>query len=276
MRFMSVPLNAGVVLIQLFALICIFRVTWLKVASLLFDVLHLGIYVFGGLFFWPWIWNNITVLWAAEKAKEGLSVNTKVACLAAIVLGAPALKLNEAAWLGWFDVADGRQVYFEAVTVDGKFVKAPSAFFLSHSYSVSHAYMGAQRIPGQYPYTMLASSDYVSRNESSGSCAAPKPEPDEVVETAEQRLERQQSLSRLLRAHHRKMLGREEAFGLGSYYFHLHHHPSNPFLYPEFNKLSLNDVIGYRLVIESVCHRMVDGKLAKRVLARNTEYFDVR
>jgi len=274
LQFACVPLNAVIVCVQLLAIVCVFRVGWLKVASLLFDALHLGIYVFGGLFFWPWIWNNITILWAAEKAKDGLSRSTKVACVAAILLGAPALKLNEAAWLAWFDVADARQVYFEAVTKDGRGVKAPSAYFLSHAYSVSHAYMGSQPVAGQYAYTMLASADSVERNKTSGTC--PVPDAPLAVETPAQRTERQARLSRLLRAHHQKMLGREAALGLGSYYLHLHHHPSNPFLYSEFNTLSLRDVVGYRLVLESVCHRLDQGRVVKTVRARNAEYFDVR
>jgi hypothetical protein len=277
LKFANVPLNAAVVAVQLFAIVCVFRVNWLKLSAIVYDALHIGIYVFGGLFFWPWIWNNVTVLWAASKAKEGLSLNTKIACFAAILLGAPALNLNKSADLAWFDVADARQVYFEAVTADGDAVKVPSAFFLSHSYSVSHAYMGAHQIEGMYPYTMLSSSDSVARNEADGTCPAMTPaEPGEKVETAEDRAARQDQLSRLLRAHHEKMLAREASFGPGNFYFHLHHHPSNPFLYPEFNKLSLKDVTGYNLVIRSVCHRMSEGRTANKVVASNTEYFDVR
>jgi hypothetical protein len=277
-----VPLNAAILIFQLFAIVCVLRANWLKLASVLYDCLHLGIYVFGGLFFWPWIWNNLTILWATGATKGELSLHTKVACLAAIVLGAPALKLNEAAWLAWFDVADARQVYFEAVTKDGRAVKAPSAFFLSHSYSVSHAYMGAYSAPGQYPYTMLASSHSVDRNELSGKCVAPGQLPSTVQEesgdqpeTPQQRAERQASLSRFLSAHHQKMLAREAKLGPGSYYLHLHHHPSNPFLYPEFNRLSLHDVVGYRLVLESACHSLEDGRVTKKVWARSSEFFNV-
>jgi len=277
LSFFNTPLNAFIVLVQLFAILCVLKVSWLKVTSILFDLLHIGIYVFGGLFFWPWIWNNLTIWWAARSQKQGLQINTKVACTTAILLGAPFLHVNSAAWLAWFDVADARQVYFEAVTRDGRAVKTPSAFFSSHSYSISHGYVGHHDVEGQYTGTTLASSLTLERNEKSGTCTAPSSfKETNYVETDAQRLARQATLQNFLTFHHNKMRTREAAVGRGSWYFHAHHHPSNPFLYEQFNALSLNDVIGYNLVLESVCHSMKDGHVEKKVLARTTEYYNVR
>jgi hypothetical protein len=276
LKLAVVPLNALIVLAQVFAIFCILRINWLKVTSFLYDCLHLGIYIFGGLFFWPWIWNNLTIWWAARSNNGEMSLNTKTACIVAILLGYPGLKLNEAAWLAWFDIADARQVYFEAVTQDGREIKVPSAYFLSHSYSVSHAYMGMHPLKNHFDHTMQASAGTVERNEWSGTCPDPATLPQTEGENVERRLERQASVARFLRAHHEKMVGREAMFGLGNYYVHLHHHPSNPFLYPEFNQLRLSDVAGYKLVFESVCHRLEDGKVAKFTWAKDAEYFDVR
>jgi hypothetical protein len=277
LQFFNTPLNAVIVLVQLFAILCVLKVSWLKVTSVLFDLLHIGIYVFGGLFFWPWIWNNLTIWWAARSQKQGLQLNTKVACIAAILLGAPILGVNSAAWLAWFDVSDARQVYFEAVTKDGDTVKAPSAFFTSHSYSVSHGYMGHQHMEDQYTATTLASTKTLARNETSGQCVAPSAINEEhPVENEQQKLARQATLGNFLAYHHDKMREREAAVGRASWYLHAHHHPSNPFLYGEFNSLSLNDVVGYNLVMESVCHSMKEGVVVKKVLARATEYYDVR
>jgi hypothetical protein len=273
----NIPLNAIIVFVQLFAIVCVLKVNWLKITSILFDLLHIGIYVFGGLFFWPWIWNNLTIWWAARSQKQGLAMQTKVACITAILLGAPFLSINSAAWLAWFDVADARQIYFEAVTKDGRTVKTPSAFFTSHSYSVSHGYMGHFSADGHYEGTQLASTDSVKRNELSGSCASPDTfEPEHAKETEEERIARQAKLGNFLAFHHAKMLQREAAVGRGTWYLHIHHHPSNPFLYDEFNALSLNDVVGYNLVLESACHSMKDGHVQKKVLARTTEFYDVR
>jgi hypothetical protein len=270
-----IPMNAAIVFAQLFALICVLRVSWLKIASLMYEALHIGIFILGGLFFWPWIWSNLTVWWAARTAKEGLSWNTKLACIATILLGAPALHINPAPPLAWFDLADSRQVYIEAVTKDGRHVKVPSAFFSSHSYSMSHAYLGSQAIEGQYDHTTLASSTSLERQQKDGQCVAPSTLAHAVPETAEARKMREVQLSRFLIAHHKKMLVRDPTQARQSYYFRFHHHPSNPFLYKEFNALSLEDVVAYQQVIESVCHSMNDGHVEKKVIARDTEYVSV-
>lgn len=276
--FFGTPLNAVIVVVQLFAILCVLKVSWLKVTSILFDLLHIGIYVLGGLFFWPWIWNNLTIWWAARsQKKQGLAMQTKVACISAILLGAPFLNINPAAWLAWFDVAEARHIYFEAVTEDGRTVKVPSAFFGSHSYSMSHGYIGHHGVEGHYDGTQLASTDSFERNELSGTCPSPSQLPKEIkLETEEEKLARQATLGRFLTYHHAKMLGREAAVGRGSWYFHAHHHPSNPFLYEEFNALSLNNVAGYNLVLESACQSMKDGRVEKKVLFRTTEFYDVR
>lgn len=251
------------------------KISWLKITSVLFDCLHIGFYVLGGLFFWPWIWNNLTIWWGARSQKQGLSFNTKVACIATIGLGAPALHLNEAAWLAWYDVADSRHVFIEAVTKDGEGVKAPNAFFTGHSYSISHAYMGNQPEANQYDFTQLGSSHVLAANKTSGTCPTPLPVASPASESPEARAERLGNLERFLKANHAKMLAREDTFGRGSYYWRLHHHPSNPFLYDAFNKLSPHDVVGYRLVTESQCLTMDHGKVVKKAWPRMAEYFSV-
>ncbi len=275
--FLNSPLNATIVIAQLGAIVCILRVNWLKTASILYDLLHIGIYIFGGLFFWPWIWNNVTVWWAARSSKQGLSRRAQAACIATILMGAPILGINPAAWLAWFDVAETRQIYFEAVTEDGQAIKVPGTFFGSHSYSVQHGMMATHHVPGQYAFTRNASTDSVQRNELSGTCPDPSSlDEQSAVETPEQKARRTRQLALFLRNHHADMQSHEDAVGRGLWYLHAHHHPSNPFLYQPFNALSLDRVTGYNLVMESVCHSMKDGRVQKRVLKRDTEHYDVR
>jgi len=55
-----------------------------------------------------------------------------------------------------------------------------------------------------------------------------------------------------------------------------HHHPSNPFLYADFNMLDLQDVTGYNVVVESVCHTHDHGKVQARAVGKLVEHFDVQ
>lgn len=142
----------------------------------------------------------------------------------------------------------------------------------SRAHSMSHAYLGAQAIMGQYGHTTLASSASLERQQKDGQCVAPSTFTHAKSETAEAR---EAQLSRFLIAHHKKMLARDPTQARQSCYFRFHHHPSNPFLYAAFNALSLETVVGYQQVIESVCHSMNGGHVEKKVVARDTEYVSV-
>ena len=277
LKFIAVPMNATILVAQCFAILCIFRINWLKISVVLYDLLHIGIYVFGGTFFWPWIWNNVTIWWAARGAKTPFSAHTTVACTLTILLGAPALKLNEAAWLGWFDVADSRQFHLKALTKDGREVEVPNAFFLTHSYSIGHGYIASFPIPGHYEWGMIGNSWDAARNEVSGTCPNPTTLPAQTPETSAEAAARHAALQSFLSAHHAKMLAREDAFGKGSYYLRLHHFPSNPYQFAAFNALSLKDVVGYRSVVKSACLDIRDGQVVTRKLwATHVEDYRVR
>lgn len=275
-RAFVIPLNLAIVGFQLFAVICVLRRSWLKIATYFYDLLHLGIWVLGGLFFWPWIWNNVTVLLATKRLPGSISLSAKAACCLTILLGAPFWPFQQSAFLGWYDVADARQIYFEAVTPDGV-VKVPSSYFLTHSYAVSHGYMDTVPHVGQYPHLRWwGSSGRYAQLQTSGDCPATVAAlgPGEA-ETAAEKARRLDSFGRFVRAHHAKMLARQTAVGQGSFYWRLHHHPSNPLMFDEFNRLDLAVVTGYRLVVESVCHDIDQGKPAGKVVGRLVEDIDV-
>ncbi|WP_072396586.1 hypothetical protein [Hyphomicrobium sp. CS1GBMeth3] len=271
---MIVPLNILIVGFQLFAIACVLRRSWLVVTTLFYDLMHIGIYVLGGILFWTWIWNNFTILLAVNAFKERISQAAKAACVFTILLGNPWAGLYGSARLGWFDVADARQIYFEAVTDNGE-VRVPASFFLSHSYGVSLGYVDTLPRSGHYgPSNWNTVRDY-TRQLTSGTCPAPESGPAKGEETAGQREMRLAKLGGFVRAHHDKMLDRAAALGKNNFYFRIHHHPSNPYLFPEFGRLDLKDVRAYNLVIESACYQLREGQVVKRVVGRTVERFDV-
>jgi hypothetical protein len=274
-QLLIVPLNVVIIGFQLFAIFCVLRLSWLKISTLFYDLLHVGIYVLGGLFFWPWIWNNFTILLAANSLRVSIPNHAKVACIVTILLGNPLVEFYRAARLGWFDVADARQSYFEAST-DTERVRVPASFFLSHSFGVSLGYMDSAAHAGHYGHTPWnAATDY-NRQITSGTCPAPSPPDASKIESEEQRKRRLEGIGRFLRAHHAKMLARQESRGKFGYYYRVHHHPSNPYLFGKFGALDLKAVRAYELVLESACYQLKEGRLIKRVVGRTVERFDVR
>ena len=274
MQLVAVPANSAIVLFQVFAIVCVLRLAWLKLATLFYDVLHISIYVFSGILFWPWIWNNFTILMAAQSMRGRIPKTCQVVCILTIALSYPSLGLYKAAWLGWFDVTDARQMHIEAVTENGR-SRVPPSFFLSHSFGVSLGYMDTAAHEGHYEHTNWNSSRDHSRHASSGTCPTPPAKPPRA-ESAHQREARLARLSRFIRAHHAKMVERQAALGKYSYYLRMHHHPSNPFLFWQFAQTDLRQVRGYDLVLESVCHDIHNGQVSKRVVGRTVEHFSVR
>ena len=93
------------------------------------------------------------------------------------------------------------------------------------------------------------------------------------LETPEERRIRLDKISRFIRAHHMKRL---KATWPLSFYVRSHHHPSIPWLYHDFNNLDLATVTRYRVVVQSVCMKMVGGQVDEREIKRDEIYIDVQ
>ena len=268
------PLNLAIIGFQLFAIVCVFRLSWLRAATIFYDLFHVGIFVLGGLFFWPWIWNNFTILVSCYKLRI-ISNFAKFACILTILLGNPLFNLYRPARLGWFDVANARQSYFEAVS-DKAQARVPASFFLSEAFGISLGYMHIAPQLGQYDYTPWNAARSYERQVTSGTCPPAGPSDPAKVESQEQRSKRVERLQRFLRAHHAKMLKREAEWGHFNYFLRIYHQPSNPFLYQDFLSLPLKEVKAYELVVESVCYQMEGGDLKRNVVGRSVERYDVK
>ncbi len=268
-------MNIVVVVAQLAAIVLIFRVRWLLWLTYFYDLFHIGIYIFGGLFFWPWIWNNLAIVAALRRYRDRpLGITPKLAALAGILLGASHL-LGDSARLAWYEVTDIRSNYFEAEAPDGTRVRVPSSFFLSEAYAVSHGKLDPAPAAGHYGGTLWGSSHSYRRFEDDGKCLVPAGAGAPVTVTPEASA-RLRHVRAYVKAHHAKMLARDARYGRLSFYFRGYHHPSNPFLYPAFNALDLKAVKRYFAVTESVCLRLDEGRLV-RTVRNHTEYpIDVR
>ena len=104
--FFVIPMNFAVLAVQLFAIVAALRIRWLIVASLAYDAFHVGIYIFGGLFFWPWIWNNASIIICLRNRTDAeIGWLPKLCCIATVISGF-SLHLAASARLAWFDVLD--------------------------------------------------------------------------------------------------------------------------------------------------------------------------
>jgi hypothetical protein len=172
----------------------------------------------------------------------------------------------------------------QAQTSEGNWTDVPHSFFLAHSKTFSHGLIDLSFEKGHYFPTLWGSARRYERRLTSGTCPA-APERDFVPEIdpehwfrldiPEERAARIEKLSKFIRAHHRNMLRMTEQFGRHFFYFRFHIHPSNWWLYSDFNRLDMKSIKAYRLVTHSVCLKMKDGRLEEREIKRSVYQFDV-
>lgn len=260
--------NIAVLAVQLAAPVAVLRMAWLRLASLAYDALHIGIWIAGGLFFWPWVWNNISVLLAARRRFEHeIGLVPRLCCIATIGLGLGP-DLGHSARLAWFDVTEIRIPMIEArAGEDAPWVAVPVSYFLSHSYAISHGYHDRARTPGHYPPSIWGSVKSVDRLRRNGRCLPPAT-PDRP-ETTEERAARMERFQRFIKAHHAKMADRAGWLPDHAYYLRSHHHPSNPLLHRPFNALAIPQITEYRLLTESVCLSLEGGRLRRTILKQD-------
>jgi hypothetical protein len=265
--------NVLVLTTQLFSVIAVLRVTWLRIASLAYDGLHIGIFLLGGLFFWQWIWNNLSIMVSVHRrSDQEIGWAPKVCCVITILLGFSA-SLGASARLAWWDVADIKIPIIQAQAENGVWIDVPVSYFLSHSYAISHGYVDLAVTEGHYLPTIWGSAYTYDRPKTSGTCS--KPPYIAVTESQGERAERLERVGTFVRAHHRKLLRRVDENGFSNFYLRLNHHPSNPWMHKSFNNLDLRKIRRYRLLTQSVCLSMSDGRLIQRIIKEDATTFNV-
>ncbi|MBM1172032.1 hypothetical protein [Microvirga arabica] len=270
----SLFFNGFVLTIQLLAIVSIARLMWLRVGAICYDLLHVGVYVFGGVLFWPWIWMNGAVLWAIRGENDrSVGISPKICCaICILVCGLPVL--GAASWLAWYDVADTRISNVEAQTAtSANWTPVPLSFFGAHSYSVSHGYLDRGHRAGHFDPSVPGLAYNSARRRADGSCAVPQVE--DRPESEQAQVERLMYFDSFMRARHQAAKQEAKWFGKYAYYLRLHHHPSNPMLYSNFHALALDDIVRYRLVTRSVCLALKDGHVTRRILKEDAHVVEI-
>ena len=147
------------------------------------------------------------------------------------------------------------------------------SYFLSHSYAISHGYVDRAVTQGHYLPTIWGSAYIYERQRTSGTC--PEPHNIEKVESQTTQADRLARVGDFLRAHHRKMVQRVDEDGHYNFYLRSHHHPSNPWMHERFNDLDIRKIKRYRLLTQSVCMAISDGRPVERIIKEDAVTFDI-
>lgn len=257
--------NCFVLGAQLLAPLAILRLRWLLVFTLLFDLFHVGVYFTLGALFHFWIAVNLIVYSSAWRLKPSdLTPMMKAVCMVTVIFGNLVFYTN---WLGWLDGAKLASPQFYAETRDGRSVLMPQVFYGIYSYTIAQAGM---YIPDNH-FSFRIGGNNLNREawhdaRHCGSVIMPTQDTGVSLPAVEA----------LVRDTDRFMRTYPAIKNLNLYYLYPHHMQPNPWVFREFNNLKLEDIVGYRYVVESVCLDLRGGQLQRDVRHRSEFRYDVR
>lgn len=264
---LNTPINAVVLLIQIAAPIAMLRLGWIKIQSILYDIMHIGIFLIVGILFWKWILLNLAFLWSAMHfSRERFDRGVMAVGVLAVMFG---ITVAQTAQLAWYNTPalSSREIY--ANTAQGESYRVPINYFLNQSYSVSHARFTVADTD-QFPTSSMGNARNHAIFQAALACDF-----NDLPGTRNYRVPRalsrdQAASERFLRAHHKFFLNLS-ADGRFNYVMYPFHHFSNPRDYEEFFALDKRRITSYTLVARSHCLSAKDGQLSSAA-KRETRY----
>jgi len=267
LTWLNIPLNAWVLVIQLYALVSLLSLRGSAWLTFLYDVMHVGIFVLTGIFFWKWIVLNVAFILAFQKMQKGERPSVAIRCLACvIVLVAPILSFHIVK-LAWFDTGGVNDAYFEVANQKGEILRVPSNFFLNKSINVAQQRIARPTngfLPtGTWGTTNRASIMFALRDH----CSA---EARDWALSDEQKTQ----LGKMVRAHQALVVSLADESGRVAYDFYPHHIWSAPWLFDDFAKLDVRQIRSYFFVVESRCVSVgTDGQVIREPVRRERYEF---
>jgi len=232
---------------------------------LLFDIFHVGVYFTLGALFFFWIAINLFIVAAARALpRDGFTPAMKVVMVATIICGRVFFYTN---YLGWLDGPKLASPQFYVETRGGRQLLAPSTYFGIYSYMIA---TGSMYIPENHFQFRVGGNnrDLLSWRDAitCGPEVLPRQDTGVTMEAVE----------RLIRETDHFFRANPWVKDNNSFYAYPHHMLSNPWMYPEFNKLPMDDIVAYHYVVDSVCLSLVEGKLVRDVRKRTDYRIDPR
>lgn len=258
LTWLNVPLNAWVLLIQLIALVSLLSLRGSAWLTFLYDVMHVGIFLLTGIFFWKWIILNAAFIYAFRHMQPGHTPSFGIRILGCIIVVIAPLLSFHIVKLAWLDTGGVNDAYFELETKQGATLRAPSNFFLDKSINVAQ-----QRIVrptnGFLPTGTWGTTSRGSvLRAMEDNCAATKVEwiPSD---------EHKAKLEQMVRQHQALMLSLADADGRVAYDLYPHHIWSAPWHFDAVAQLDVRQIRSYVFVVESRCVNVdEDGTVSRQ------------
>jgi len=261
----GVWLNLFVLGAQILAPLGILHRRALMAFTVMFDIFHIAVMGTLGAFFFFWIAVNVLVYASATRIPDKAITNqVRAVGLISVII---AHFIFYTSHLGWLDAAQLASPSFYADTRDGRTVPVPSVYWGIMSYSIAQT---AMFIPEDHFPMRLGGNTY-NRDD----WAAAQTCSGETVHTQSTGVSLD-TVRDMVRRHDAAVRLHPAVKNDNLYYFYPHHMVANPMVFADFNALKIDDIVGYRYRVDSVCLSLKDGRL-NRDVRKTTEYpIDVR
>jgi len=253
--------NLMTVLIQLFAVVAIARVRWAIITTILYDVLHVGIFVVTGIFFWKFIILNLAIVAALSTLRiPSLPRRLKLFFCSTVILSPFVFQIMPS--FAWLDSPSMNSIHIIAVTDDSSEYRVPSNYFLSSS--VTFAQHRAIW-PGRGPLTSATwgTSRNAEMTEKGRTCDWGYEDGDLPI--ANWFVEKDR-ISSFVQRHHHQILSMVNDRGLINYDLFPHHIFTMPWEFTDFKALDKRRISKYRYEISTLCLSYENGNLNRDVM----------
>src|SRR5579859_2165063 len=237
----------------------------LMALTLLYDLFHVGVYFTLGALFIFWIAVNLLIFESARVLDKSVPF-TRQMKLTLLIATFAAHYLFYTSHLGWLDGAKLASPSFFAETTDGRRVPVPSVFFGIRSYSIAQTVMYAP--DGHFP-VRIGGNSYNQADWRDAQACGPVVAPHQTTTTS------YSAVVQMVRETDEAMRAAPAVKDDNLYYFYPHHMLANPLLFRDFNTLSMDDIVRYHYVVDSVCLSIKDGKPVRDVRKTTDTPIDV-
>jgi hypothetical protein len=233
--------------------------------TLLYDLFHVGVYFTLGALFIFWIAVNLLVFESVRHIKkDGFTPTMKATLFLSVFV---SHYLFYTSHLGWLDGAKLASPSVQAETLDGRRIAVPSVFFGIRSYSIAQTVMYAP--DGHFPVRIGGNSYNPTDWRDAQSCGP-------VTAGHQETGTSYPAVETMIRETDAAMRGAPLVKNDNLYYLYPHHMLANPLMFKDFNRLSMDDIVAYHYIVDSVCLGLADGRLTRDV-RKTTDYaVDVR
>jgi len=226
----------------------------LMVFTVLFDIFHVVVYFTLGAAFFFWVAVNVCIYFTMKRVDD--KSITPAMKIVAVVSVFSAHFLFYTSHLGWLDGAKLASPSFVAETRDGRMVPIPSVYFGIMSYSIAQTIM---YVPdGHFPVRIGGNTYNPTDFRDSQSCGPQIAEHQDTGVGFQTVVNIVRNTDAAMRRH--PFVKRDNL-----YYIYPHHMVANPAMFGPFNSLSMNDIVRYHYIVDSVCLSLADGHLVRDV-----------